>query len=99
MLKDKYSFTVTPVTADTILHGIHSRINEKSERAHFLCVLCLDKFCQKLILTIHRPGKVSRKISLNKMEQLAMHIGYKEGYFDTNNIFIQEIFTAIDKTL
>jgi hypothetical protein len=101
MLRDKLKISVTRKSAIELRDSIVSRVFRIDTTNGALCLLCLDKFCQKLLLIYHdielRKGK--KTVSLNKQEQLAIHIGYKQKYWDTANIYLQEVFTEIDKTL
>lgn len=104
MLKDRYSFKYTPKQAIEIHDAIASKIinrkdSEKIDTGHGLAIAVLKKFCGKLRAHNYLEQSKPRTFSLNFTEALAIHFGYTSGAFDTNNIYIQEIFTAIDKTI
>lgn len=66
----------------------------------FLCFLTLERFIEKLM--IYSKGfslKKEMRIALNQREALAFHIAFRRGFIDTTEVQVNEIFTAIDRTL
>jgi hypothetical protein len=100
MLKNKYTFKYGPQVVNGIItalqYGLTTDAIKSSEYA--LCLVNLKQLITRLNMALIE-GKTEIKLRLNSTEALAIHVCYKKGFIKTSNPFIQEIFTAIDKTL
>ena len=106
MLKDKYTFEHN---TNTVFH-LHAslkasfltfverkRITWKDSPAA-LAFLCLRPFVDR-IENKSVGDKKKLRVSIKKTEALSLHMLYRDGFLDTNNYLIKEMFTAIDKTI
>jgi hypothetical protein len=103
MLKDNYTFKYNVPAACSVIEGLKNRKPTKVQQVpYFLCLFSLERVLTKLMLyTIGMvgPSKKPLKLRINRTEALAIHHAYTNGFVDTTNPFVQEIFTAIDRTL
>lgn len=104
MLKDSYTFKYSLAAACSLIEGIKSRKPTKVQQVpYFLCLFSLERLLTKLMLytigTVGPPNRKVLKLKVNRVEALAIHHAYTHGFVDTENPMIQEIFTAIDRTL
>ncbi len=109
MLKDKYTFKYGLQSIDLLEESLTQTINfhtqmsarlNKTNLNEALILLNIYPLTKRLGDKI-RNYRPCRKIhfSVKPTEALALHVAYSKGLINTKNHLIQEIFTAIDKTL
>lgn len=101
MLLDKYKFTHNTNTIFWLHSSLQASMQANSNSKNSICLLT---FLAMLPFIKRIENKVQLtaspiKVSLKRTEAVAFHIAYKHGFINTNDYLIQEIFTAIDKTI
>ena len=101
MLQNKYKFKHGNQSVTLLLKSL---VGSMEEHRHTqsgvtaLALLALKPLTARLQNKL-MAGDPIKSITIKRIEAIALHIAYKKNYIDNQHFLIQEIFTAIDKTL
>jgi hypothetical protein len=101
MLRDKYTFKLGQRSLEMLNESIKMSLEQNRETTSSICALCmlsLLPFSTRLNRAVY-PRKEKHSFSIKRIEAVALHLAYKNGYVISNDPLLQQIFTAIDRTL